>query len=51
MTANVSESDEGSPWPQQLLDSIWLLAMAAILYWALVYIVWGVIEILVVPMG
>jgi len=46
-----SNAKEDAPWPQQLLDSIWLLAMAAILYWALVYLVWSAIEILVVPMG
>lgn len=51
MTANIDESEGGVPWPQQLLDSVWLLAMAAVLYWAIVYLMWGAIEILVVPMG
>ena len=51
MTANIDESEDGAPWPQQLLDSVWLLAMAAVLYWAIVYLMWSAIEILVVPMG
>ncbi|GAB7013413.1 hypothetical protein [Halolamina salina] len=42
---------ENAPWPQQLLDSIWLLALAAIIYWMLAYVVWGVIDVLTVPMG
>lgn len=40
-----------APWPQQLLDSIWLLAMAAVLYWVLFYVMWGLIDILSVPTG
>lgn len=42
---------EDEPWPQRLLDSIWLLALAAIVYWVLSYIVWGLIDIFSVPMG
>lgn len=40
-----------APWPQQLLDSEWLLALAAILYFLLSYVVWGVIDIFSVPAG
>lgn len=39
------------PWPQQLYDSIWLLAAAAILFFVLSYVVWGLVDILTVPIG
>ncbi len=39
------------PWPQQLLDSIWLLAGLAIVFWALSYIVWGLVDLLAIPTG
>ncbi|MBP1987107.1 hypothetical protein [Halolamina salifodinae] len=42
---------ERTPWPQQLLDSIWLLALAAIIFWMLAYVVWGVVDVLTVPVG
>ena len=40
-----------APWPQQLLDSEWLLAGAAILYFALSYVVAGLIDLLSIPSG
>lgn len=45
------ESDTGAPWPQRLLDDIWLLAGLAIVFWALSYIVWGLIDLMSVPTG
>lgn len=49
------DSTEGTettpPWPQQLLDSIWLLAGLAIVFWALSYIIWGLIDLMSVPAG
>lgn len=42
---------ESPPWPQQLLDSEWLLAGAAILYFMVSYVLWGVIDIFTVPAG
>lgn len=51
MATDATEQSEDVPWPQQVLDSIWLLALAAILYWVLAYVVWGIIDILAVPMG
>ncbi|WP_435116401.1 hypothetical protein [Halolamina sp. C58] len=47
----MSTESETPPWPQQLLDSIWLLALAAIIYWMLAYVVWGIVDVLTVPMG
>lgn len=51
MATETDSQSEDVPWPQRLLDSIWLLALAAILYWVLSYIVWGLIDIFGVPMG
>lgn len=51
MVEESSERGESPPWQQQLLDSIWLLALAAIVYWMLSYVVWGVVDILTVPLG
>lgn len=44
-------SEERTPWQQQLLDSEWLLALAAILFFTLSYIVLGLIDLLSVPSG
>ena len=50
--ADVSEEmPEDVPWQQELLDSIWLLAMAAILFFTLSYVVWGVIGLLTLHGG
>ena len=42
------EGGESPPWPQELLDSIWLLAGAALLFFTLSYVVWGLIDLLTV---
>lgn len=39
------------PFAQRLYDRIWLLALAALLFWALAYVVWGIIDIFSVPAG
>jgi hypothetical protein len=39
------------PWPQQLLESPWLLAGAALLFFTLSYVVWGLIDILSLASG
>jgi hypothetical protein len=51
--AESGESTErtGEPWPQQLLESPWLLAGAALLYFTLSYIVWGLIDLMSVKPG
>ena len=47
-----SSADEQSrPWQQELYDSIWLLAGAAIVFFVLSYVVWGLVDLLTVPMG
>jgi hypothetical protein len=47
MDASTEQSTD-EPWPQRLLDNIWLLAAAAIVFWLLSYIVWGVIDLIAV---
>jgi hypothetical protein len=49
-TEGATESDD-EPWPQRVMDSIWLLALAAVLYFVLSYVVWGFIDIAAVPTG
>lgn len=52
MTTTESESDgRDVPWPQQLLESPWLLAGAALLFFTLSYIVWGLIDLVSIVPG
>lgn len=39
---------EPPPWPQRLYDSIWLLAGAALLFFILSYVVWGMVDLLMI---
>jgi hypothetical protein len=39
------------PLLQQLYDRIWLLALAALLFWAGSYLVWGLLDVFSVPAG
>jgi hypothetical protein len=45
----MSEGDP--PFAQRLYDRIWLLALAALLFWALAYVLWGFVDIFSVPAG
>lgn len=51
MATDQESQSDNAPWPQRLLDSIWLLAVVAILYWVLSYIIWGLVDIFSVPVG
>lgn len=44
-------SREGKPLAQRLYDRIWLLALVALLFWTLSYIVWGLADIFSIPPG
>lgn len=33
------------PWQQRLFDSVWLLALVAMLYFFLSYVLWGLIDL------
>jgi hypothetical protein len=47
----MAEATDPPPVPQQLLDSEWLLALAALLFFVLSYVVWGLIDLLTVAPG
>ena len=49
MGATTEEESEETPWQQELLDSEWLLAGAALLFFVLSYVVWGLVDLLTVP--
>lgn len=44
-----STDHEDVPLMQQLYNRIWLLALAAIVFFAVVYVGWGLLDILSVP--
>ncbi|WP_396610254.1 hypothetical protein ACH9L7_08295 [Haloferax sp. S1W] len=46
-----STDRDQAPLLQRLYDRIWLLALFALLFWALSYVVWGVLDIFSVPPG
>ncbi len=46
-----SETESDPPLLQRLYDKIWLLALLAVLFWALTYLVWGWLDIISIPMG
>jgi len=51
-TSPASASPDGDiPWQQRLFDNIWLLALAAMLYFFLSYALWGLIDLARVPAG
>jgi hypothetical protein len=48
----MTEQDRADvPWPQQLLESPWLLAGAALLFFTLSYIVWGLVDLMAIAGG
>ena len=51
MSATGEQDAADEPWPQQLLESPWLLAGAALLFFTLSYIVWGLIDLMSVKPG
>ncbi len=46
-----TRQQQPAPWLQQIYDNPWLLAGAAIVFFVLSYIVWGVIDLLTIPAG
>lgn len=43
--------DSTPPVMQRLYESIWLWAAVAVLFWILSYVVWGFVDITVLPGG
>jgi hypothetical protein len=39
------------PWPQRAFNSVWILAAAAMLYFFLSYVLWGLIDLMRTPAG
>ncbi|MDY7083176.1 MAG: hypothetical protein SXQ77_12415 [Halobacteria archaeon] len=51
MSQTEKENDRDIPWQQRLYERVWLLAAAAIVFFTLSYVVWGLIDIFTVPAG
>ena len=52
MSAHSSDNDKASvPWMQQLLDNPFLLLFLGVMVPMIVYTVWGVFDILTLPMA
>ena len=47
----MSSRPSDPPLLKRAYDNIWLLALAALVFWTLTYVVWGLIDILSVPAG
>jgi len=47
----MSESNEEIPWIQRLYDRIWLIAIAALVFFAVSYVGWGLAEVVLTPEG
>lgn len=39
------------PWQQRLYENVWLLAILAVVFWAVSYVVWGLMDIFTTPAG
>jgi hypothetical protein len=46
-----NDASEPVPWMQQLLDNPFLLLFLGVMIPMLVYVVWGVVDILTIPIG
>ena len=49
--SDTTQSEEKVPWMQQLLDNPFLLLFLGVLIPMVVYTLWGVIDILTVPLA
>ena len=48
---DLNDPNEPIPWMQQLLDSPFILLFLGVLIPMLVYNLWGVVEIMMLPLG
>ncbi|HSK23989.1 MAG TPA: hypothetical protein VK906_12470 [Egicoccus sp.] len=46
---NVDDELEAMPWPQKLLDNLWLLLAISVLVPGLMYLGWGLWELAELP--
>lgn len=51
MSGSTDSRNETAPLPQRILDRIWLWAIAALVFFTLSYVVWGLIDIAAVSGG
>lgn len=51
MTEQAEEEDQQAPLGQRLYESIWLWAAVAVLFWFLSYVVWGFVDLTIIPGG
>jgi hypothetical protein len=49
--SEISHDNEPIPWMQQLLDNPFLLLFLGVMIPMVVYVVWGVFDILTVPLA
>lgn len=47
----MSSDDSDPPLLQRAYDSPWLLALAAFAFWAVAYVIWGLLDVVSVPTG
>lgn len=45
------DPDASIPWQQRLYQKVWLWAVAAILFWLVSYVIWGWVDLLILPEG
>lgn len=45
------QTEDTRPPLQRLYDKIWLLAALALLFYAVAYVGWGIIDVLTIPLG
>lgn len=45
------DSDSSIPWQQRFYQNIWLWAVLAILFWFFSYVVWGWVDLALLPEG
>ena len=46
------EEKKGRPaWQETLYENVWLWAFVAVLFWFLSYVVWGFVDLMLIPGG
>lgn len=48
---DIQSEPDHIPFMQRLYNRIWLLALAALLFFAISYVGWGALDIVTVPVG
>ncbi len=49
--SEISQDNEAIPWMQQLLDNPFLLLFLGVMIPMVLYVIWGVFDILTVPLA